>query len=681
MAERGKVFFVGCGPGDPELITKKGYDVLKNSDIVIYTGSLINPQILEIPKNAEKIDSFGKSVDEIVDIMERYVNQGKSVVRLHDGDPSIFGSIKEQFELLEERGINYEVIPGVSSFLAMASRLKLELTIPEVTQTVVITRYPGKTPVPENIKKIAEEKPTMIFFLSASLLRKIVDDLIDVGYPPDFPCALCYKVSWEDEKIIRGTLSDIVDKARREGIKMHALFLVSKALTAKGKRSFIYSERYAQMQKKKQNPKNRKTENKTKTKKEDKEIRKEVLKKFIKKIAFFSITKGGAKIVLELARKMEVGDEKTVFIPQKFYDMVLSEEEKLDGREKGRNGEEKEKEKGQKLEVRSFRNAKETLREAFTQYDSIIAVMSLGALVRIISPELQSKEKDPAVLCIDEVGRYVISVLSGHVGGANELARYTADVLGATPVITTASDSLGTIPVDIFGREWGWYQEADHDTFVKVSSAMVNSEPVVLVQESGEREYKIPKNVKVLSTDEFFERQKEFSACLFITHRIIGKGKKEGESEKEERIEIPTVFYRPKVLHVGIGFDSGVDKDDLVSFLLDTFEKNSLSPYSIKKVVTLDKKKEDGEFMEFIKFMAEKFGAEHGFVSKDELEKVKHLVRNPSRFAEKYLGIPSVSEASALLSAGQNAKLIVEKTKGRGKKGAGMTIAVAISHT
>jgi precorrin-4/cobalt-precorrin-4 C11-methyltransferase len=244
---KGKVYFVGAGPGDPELITLKGYRILKEADVVIYTGSLINKKILDIAEKAQKIDSFGMSVEEICDLIEKSYSEGKVVVRLHDGDPSIFGSIKEHFEILESRGIDFEVVPGVSSFLAAASRIKIEYTVPEITQTVVITRYPGKTPVPEDIKEIAKQKPTLIFFLSASLLPKIVNDLFEVGYPSDFPCALCYKVTFEDEKIIFGTLSDITDKAKKEGVSMHALFIVSKAFLSKGKKSFVYSEKYASL--------------------------------------------------------------------------------------------------------------------------------------------------------------------------------------------------------------------------------------------------------------------------------------------------------------------------------------------------------------------------------------------------------------------------------------------------
>ncbi len=365
-------------------------------------------------------------------------------------------------------------------------------------------------------------------------------------------------------------------------------------------------------------------------------------------IAFLSVTRGGSKIISKISEKIDF-THTTIFIPEKFKDEVGCT----------------------KVQPVYFRSVKEVIKEIFSRYDAIVSVISLGALVRLISPYLKSKEEDPAVLCIDEVGRFVISVLSGHVGGANELAREVANILNATPVITTASDSLGTIPVDIFGREYGWKAEADHDTFVKVSSAVVNGEPVAIIQESGERFLSLPDNVKEVSIHsdyELPEKLKGFSACLFITHRLVDR----------DFIFIPCVFYRPPVLHVGIGFDSGATREDFYNFIREVFDKFSISLLAVRRISTVDLKKGDTEFERFIEEFKERIGADVEFFSKDELKKVSDRVMNPSHFAEKYLGVASVSEACALLSAGQNSKIIVEKQKYRGKSGAGITLAVAI---
>lgn len=640
MAE-GKIYFVGVGPGDPELMTIKAHKILSKADVIIYTGSLLDKRILELFPKAEKIDSHGMTVDEIVDIMKKRFYEGKIVARVHDGDPSIFGSTKEYFELLEKDGIDFEVVPGVSSFIAAAASLKTEYTIPELTQTVVITRYPGRTPVPEDIKEFMKQKPTMIFFLSIALIDKIVKDFLDAGYPPSFPCAVCYRVSWEDEKIIMGTLQDIAEKVKAENITSHALFIISKAFESYGQRSFIYSQKYSEIVRKAKEKKYEKAENIRKNIEAELERRKEeLLRKIFKNgVALLAITRGGINIVSSLAQKLEF-EKVDVFIPQKFFS--------------GGN-------------FITFQNLKETLWDIFDRYSAIICVMSLGALVRLISPKLRGKEKDPAVLCIDETGKFVISVLSGHVGGANELTRKVAKLLGATPVITTASDSLGTIPVDILGREFGWKVHADHDTLVKVSSAVVNDEKLAIVQESGELFFSLPKNAEYFTDlSDFLPKQEEFSACLFISHRKVEK----------DIFKIPTVIYNPKVLYVGIGFDKGVSYQEMYQFLEEVFERFSLSLYSIKKVGTVDIKSSDEEFRKFSEILKERFDVEVEFVPKDKLAGIE--VKNPSEQARKYLGIPSVSEAVSLFLAGSGGKLIVEKQKKKFSK-AGMTLAVSMS--
>jgi cobalt-precorrin 5A hydrolase len=373
---------------------------------------------------------------------------------------------------------------------------------------------------------------------------------------------------------------------------------------------------------------------------------------FKKGIGLIAITLHGVEIVLKISEEIKFA-KIDVFVSKKLKD-DLSSKVKLE-----------------KLNVENlfwFKNLKELVSEIFKSYDALIFVVSLGALIRIISPYLRSKEEDPAILCIDDAGRFVISVLSGHQGGANELTQEVAKIINATPVITTASDSIGTIPVDIFGREYGWKVEADHDILVEVSAHMVNGRKIALVQESGERFFSLPKNVSLISSYDFFERQNDFRACLFITHILHEKNK----------IKIPCVFYRPQVLYCGVGFDKGIKADEIYEFFLKLFEENKLSHLSVKKIVTIETKKDDDEFRKFSEFLKESYGIETVYFTKEEISSVSHLVKNPSAYAEKYVGVPSVSEACALLLAGQKAELIVPKAKFKGKSGAGLTFAVAI---
>lgn len=226
------VYFVGAGAGDPELITVKGRKLLDAADVIIYAGSLVNPAILDGVR-AEIHDSAGMTLDEIIDIVKESHEKDKLVVRLHTGDPSFYGAISEQIERLRQSGIAYEVVPGVSSAMAGAAALGQELTIPEISQTVIFTRIEGRTPVPEKEKLsgLAGHQATMVIFLSVGLIEKVRQELLE-GYPEDTPVAVVEKVSWPEERIIRGTLKDLAQKVQEAGIKKTALIYVGEALRA-----------------------------------------------------------------------------------------------------------------------------------------------------------------------------------------------------------------------------------------------------------------------------------------------------------------------------------------------------------------------------------------------------------------------------------------------------------------
>lgn len=240
----GKVYIVGAGPGDPKLITLKGKEILERADVVIYTGSLLNPEILKyVRKDAELYDSAKMCMEEIVQKIVDAARKGKSVVRLHDGDPSIYGAVKELMDALEGHGIEYEVVPGVSSLQAAAACLKRELTLPGVSQTVIITRPGGRTPVTEadTLEKLAAHGATMAIFLGVQQIETIVKRLRAGGYREDTPVAVVYKASWPQQKIVKGTLSNIAEKVKVEGLKSTALILVGEAIEPRAyKRSKLY---------------------------------------------------------------------------------------------------------------------------------------------------------------------------------------------------------------------------------------------------------------------------------------------------------------------------------------------------------------------------------------------------------------------------------------------------------
>lgn len=227
------VVFLGAGPGDPELLTLKGRRLLDTADLVVYAGSLVNPALLD-GIHAACHDSAALDLEAIMTLLADGYRRGLRTVRLHTGDPAMYGAIREQMQWLEERAIPYEVVPGVSSVFAAAAALRTELTVPEVTQTVILTRQAGRTPVPEreSLARLAAVQATMCIFLSVALIERVVADLLAGGYPVDTPIAVVERASWPDERIVRGSLEDIAARVADSGIRKTAMIVVGPALSA-----------------------------------------------------------------------------------------------------------------------------------------------------------------------------------------------------------------------------------------------------------------------------------------------------------------------------------------------------------------------------------------------------------------------------------------------------------------
>ena len=245
-----QVYIVGAGAGDPELITLKGHRLLKEADVIIYAGSLVNPALLDFAKaGAEIHDSASMTLPEVIETIEKAVAKGLLVVRLHTGDPSIYGAIQEQMDALKKKGIDFEVVPGVSSFLATAAALKQEYTLPGISQTVIITRNEGRTPVPERekLRSLAAHQATMCIFLSITMLSDVVAELIAGGYAPDTPIAIVQRASWPEQKIVRATLETIVAEIADKGIDRTAMIVVSRCLGADYELSRLYAPEFSHM--------------------------------------------------------------------------------------------------------------------------------------------------------------------------------------------------------------------------------------------------------------------------------------------------------------------------------------------------------------------------------------------------------------------------------------------------
>ena len=230
---RHPVVFLGAGPGDPELLTLKGRRLLDDADLVVYAGSLVNPALLE-GIGAVCHDSAALDLEAIMTLLADGYRRGLRTVRLHTGDPAMYGAIREQMQWFDTRAIAYEVVPGVSSVFAAAAALRTELTVPEVTQTVILTRQAGRTPVPEreSLVRLAAAQATMCIFLSVSMMGRVVEDLRAGGYPVDTPIAVVERASWPDERMVRGTLANIAARVADSGIRKTAMIVVGPALSA-----------------------------------------------------------------------------------------------------------------------------------------------------------------------------------------------------------------------------------------------------------------------------------------------------------------------------------------------------------------------------------------------------------------------------------------------------------------
>lgn len=241
-----KVIFVGAGPGAPDLITLRGKKAIDNAHVLIYAGSLVNPEVMADRKpDALVYNSAGMNLDEVLEVTIEAIRKGQTVARIHTGDPSIYGAIKEQMDALEKEGIDFQVIPGVSSFVGAAAAIKKEFTLPDVTQTVILTRVEGRTPVPEkeSLESLAAHRASMALFLSVGMIDKVVKRLL-TSYPLTTPVAVIQRATWPDEQTVIGTLEDIAAKVKEAGITKTAQILVGDFIDTEYSLSKLYDKSF-----------------------------------------------------------------------------------------------------------------------------------------------------------------------------------------------------------------------------------------------------------------------------------------------------------------------------------------------------------------------------------------------------------------------------------------------------
>ncbi len=636
MDNKGKVWFVGAGSGAPDLITVRGQRLLQEADMIVYAGSLVNPALLENAKpDCEIHDSARLHLDQVMDLMIPAARAGRHVVRLHTGDPSIYGAIREQMDRLNAAGIEYEVCPGVSSFCGAAAALKKEYTLPGVSQTLILTRMEGRTPVPdgERIRTLAAHGASMAIFLSASMLEKLQTELIAggedarsagmKGYDESTPCAIVYKATWPDERTIETTLGNLAQAAADAGITKTALILVGGFLGDEYELSKLYDAGFS-------------TEFRDAVNVMDAPAGRRVLN-----AAVICYTKKGSaageRISDALSRAAELAVNSRIY--EFSRNNINVENHKAFDTEKA--DVDYCKKISLNYDTEYFSDTKELMRKIFSagdeygirnmaaRTDVIIFVSAVGIAVRAAAPYAVSKTVDPAVIAVNDNCDYVIPLLSGHIGGANMIAQSLAEDLDAEAVITTASDSAGVKAVDLFVQEKGFAIEDMQAAKLATASMLRRSD--------------------VRNEDE---------DCFKISNI---------DGNNVLMINDISVKLRPLRYCVGIGCKKETDPFEMAEFVKDVLDSAGIAASEIYRVASIDIKAGEPA----VKVVAELLGAPFFVYSAEQLARVDGEFSR-SEFVRSVVGVDSVCERSAAAACGGAYRLVVSK-----QVRDGITVAVA----
>lgn len=607
-AEKGKVYFIGAGPGDPDLLTVAAVRILQQADCVVYAGSLVHPDVIAFaPPASRRIDSSSLTIKKITDTMIKAAQSGKVVARVHSGDPSLFGAIGEQMEILRSNGIPYEIIPGVSSVFAAAAGLGIEYTVPEGTQTLILTRKAGRTPVPEreSLTALAAHRSSMAIFLSADKIDEVVDDLLRGGYPSTTPAAVVYRASWPDQQQLMGTLADIACKAREAGIDRQALILVGEAIGSPKACSRLYAPDFSHGYRKKTvgppTP-----------------------------IAVITVTEQG---MVTGERILKAINKAVLYVPERCTVHNLTKR------------------------IIRYRDFQATVREVFRTYRMIAFITATGIAVRMICPLLDSKWKDPAVVVIDDYGRNVVSLLSGHWGGANDLAVLLADVLGGRPVVTTTSDVMGLPSVDCMIK--------------KLTGGKVPEDPVMvkMVQTAINGGYDIgfyPSELRSFPGMDcpwfcFYDSVREACASSCRALIIVSPFREQMRQRSKKILHIV-----PRNIFIGIGCHEGVAAQEIQRAVQRVCRHLRLHESSIAAICTVERRKNEQGLIEFCRTQDVSLLT----FSVKTIRSVK-FPSPASSHALQALGVAGVAEPCALLGSKGGELLFKKHTIGN------VTIAVA----
>lgn len=624
------VHFVGAGPGACDLITVRGMNRIKEADVIIYAGSLVNPELLSYAKaDCEIYNSAHMTLEDVVSVMREAEAAGKGTVRLHTGDPSVYGAIREQMDLLDEYGITYDVCPGVSAVFGAAASLACEYTLPDVTQTLILTRAEGKTPVPEkeNLRSLAAHHASLVLYLSSGLARKVRQDLLLGGYAEDTPVAVVYKATWPEEKIIRTTLAKLPEDMEAAGITKTALIIVSPALGSIYEKSRLYDAAFA-------------TEYRGAT-----EI---AFPAGIRRVLLVTCSVRGYATMQKLAKKLENISGAEIITKVKCEALP---------------------------EVSMRETVKACVDTYFGQVDAIVFVTASGIAVRSVAEHLAHKSEDPAIVCMDECGKHVISLVSGHAGGANALTQMLADVIWATPVITTATDVEGSFSIDDYAREhnlvvtdWTKAKAISAEVLATGAEPVWIEEPAV-TQGEEKRACEIRKEQKSTGIDvgkiENDGCKNEVDGC---GNRINVKRLQIGSHQviitpKDVPVDAQTLQLIPRCIVAGVGCKKGIPADKIEHAVQDAFAKAGLRMEALCAVVSINLKKEEAGLLEFCETRNVPFET----YAAEELQAVPGTY-SASEFVSGVTGVDNVCERSAVKYASEHDMNQGEQLLGRQAK-------------
>ncbi|WP_018640078.1 precorrin-4 C(11)-methyltransferase [Parafrankia elaeagni] len=636
----GRVSFVGAGPGAADLITVRGAAVIGAADIVIWASSLVHPDMLRYARaGAELVDSAALPLEGVEAIYRRAAADGLHVARVHSGDPALWGAVQEQVEICDRLGMACDIVPGVSSFTALAAAIGRELTVPEIAQSVILTRLGGgKTPMPpgEEVRDLARHGTTMALFLSAARSTQLREELLAGGYPPDTPCVIAYQVSWPDELIVRATVDTLADTVREHRLWKHTLILVGPALDAGGRRSHLYHPGHFHTYRRAQ------------------PAARSALRDQDRALVAAGGTQTPAGPVSTTARTAP-----PVPVPSAAVEAAeLGGPGGTAGRvalvavtAAGRAAAAELAARWPTARLYPGR-ARDALAAAVTDgVDGVVCFLATGATVRLLDGLLRGKDHDPGVVCVDEARRFAVALCGGHAGGANRLAEQVADVFDATPVITTASDVTGVAALDGLGAEAGFTVDAGAQ-LAAVGTAMLSGQPVTLHTDAVWPLPALPPSVRAADppgTDRpGTDRPGTDPAALDGP----ADGTVAGEIHITDRLlpdppagAVPRVVYRPPSLVVGVGASRGAPAAEIDTLIDAALAGAGLSPAAVSHLATVTAKADEAGLLQ----VAARRGWPLVVHTAEELAGV--TVPHPSEVVRAAVGTPSVAEAACLLSA------------------------------